>query len=211
MKKSIILIFAMAFMAQYSIAQDDIREKIVFGLKGGGNYSNVYDAQAEQFNANPKLGFAAGGFLAIPLGVSIGIQPELLYSQRGFFATGVMLAQPYNLTRTSTFIDVPVLFAFKPNGFITFLAGPQYSYLIKQKDEFKNGTASIEQENEFRNENIRKNILCFTGGVDVNLGHLVVSGRAGFDILKNNGDGSTTTPRYKNVWYQATIGYRFFN
>jgi hypothetical protein len=210
MKRTIILMLAIAFIATSSIAQDNLREEFIFGMKAGANYSNVYDAEAEVFNANPKLGFAAGCFFAIPLGQTFGFQPELLFSQRGFFATGIMLDQPYDLTRTSSFIDVPLLFAFKPSGFITLLAGPQYSYLIKQKDEFKNGTTTIEQENEFKNDNIRKNILCFTGGADVNLGHIVLGARAGFDILKNNGDGSSTTPRYKNVWYQATVGYRFF-
>ena len=67
----------------------------------------------------------------------------------------------------------------------------------------------MEQETEFENDNLRKNTLCFKGGVDINLKNIVLSARAGWDILKNNGSEASTTPRYKNVWYQATIGYRF--
>jgi hypothetical protein len=33
--------------------------------------------------------------------------------------------------------------------------------------------------------------------------------RGSWDLKNNNGDGTSTTPRYKNVWYQATVGYRF--
>lgn len=144
----------------------DVRAKLMFGLKAGVNYSNVYDTQGEAFRANPKLGFAGGAFLAIPLGTYFGIQPEVLYSQKGFQATGNILGSSYNLTRTSSYVDFPLLFAFKPSEFITILAGPQYSYLVKQKDEFKNESTSIAQETEFGNENVRKNTLCFTGGLD---------------------------------------------
>ena len=99
----------------------------------------------------------------------------------------------------------------KPSSFFTIVAGPQYSYLVKQKDVFENGITTIEQENEFENDNLRKNIFCFTGGFDVNVSQLVVGARAGWDIQNNNGDGSSTTPRYKNMWYQVTLGFRFYN
>jgi len=53
--------------------------------------------------------------------------------------------------------------------------------------------------------------MCLIGGADVNFKHFVLGVRAGCDIMNNNGDGSSTTPRYKNVWYQVTIGYSFCN
>ena len=59
--------------------------------------------------------------------------------------------------------------------------------------------------------NILKNTLCFTGGFDLTLKHFVLGTRAGWDVRSNNGDGSTSTLQYKNVWYQATIGIRFYN
>ena len=30
------------------------------------------------------------------------------------------------------------------------------------------------------------------------------------DIQNNNGDGTSTTPRYKNVWFQGTLGFKFY-
>ncbi len=192
-------------------AQDtiDFRSKLTFGLKIGGNYSNVYDAQGEQFKADPKFGVAGGAFLAIPIGRYLGVQPEVLFSQKGFQATGALLGSTYNFTRTTNFIDVPLLVAFKPSEFLTLLAGPQYSYLMKQTDVFTTTTTSYSQEKVFSNDNIRKNIMGFVGGVDITLNHLVIGARAAWDIQNNNGDGTSTTPRYKNVWYQGTIGYRF--
>ncbi len=201
-----------SFMVNVGNAQEDktdLREKLTFGVKVGANLSNVYDSKAEQFNADAKFGLATGVFVAVPIGKYLGIQPEILFSQKGFKATGTLLGSNYSMTRTTDYIDVPLLIALKPIGFLTLLAGPQYSYLLKQKDVFENSAASIEQTDEFKNDNIRKNTMCFTGGFDVNVNNLVIGARAGWDFKENNGDGTSTTPRYKNVWYQATIGYRF--
>lgn len=216
MKKIILIIAAIAFMASNSNAQEnnnDSSEKLHFGLKAGGNYSNVYDTKGDNFNTNtdPKFGLAIGAFVAIPIGKYLGFQPEILFSQKGFKASnsGTFLGiGDYKLTRTTNFIDVPLLIALKPSEFITILAGPQYSYLIKQRDEFTNSILSSVQEKEFQNDNLRKNILCFLGGVDINLTQFVISVRAGWDIQNNNGDGTSTNPRYKNMWYQATVGVR---
>jgi hypothetical protein len=188
----------------------DLRSKLMLGLKGGINYSNVYDSQGAQFDANPKLGLAGGAFLAIPIGRFIGIQPEVMYSEKGFQSSGSILGNDYNITRTSTFLDVPLLFAFKPSEFISILAGPQVSYLLNQKNTFANGSTSTQQEIDFDNDDVRKNTLCFTGGVDLTLKHIVLSGRVGWDIQANHSDGSSSELRYKNMWYQATIGYRFY-
>jgi hypothetical protein len=212
MKKVILMIAFVTISVTNSNAQSntDNRNALSFGIKAGANYSNVYDSQNEDFVADGKFGFAAGAFVAIPLGKFIGIQPEILYSQKGFKSSGTYFGSTYEMTRTTEFIDVPVLFAVKPIGQLTLLFGPQFSYLMKQKDEFTGGNISSTQQQEFDNNDITKNILGLTGGADINLSNNLVLGmRAGWDIKTNEGDGNSSTPRYKNMWYQATIGYKF--
>lgn len=206
------MIVAGVFMANYCNAQrheSDFSNELHFGLKIGANYSNVYDSKGEQFNADAKFGLATGAFVTIPIGKYFGIQPEVLYSQKGFKATGTILGSNYDFTRTTNYIDVPLLFAIKPTDAVTILIGPQYSYLLKQKDEFNNSTTTIDQQKEFDNDNIRRNIMCFLGGFDFNLNNMVLGARVGWDVSNNNGDGTSSTPRYKNVWYQATLGFKF--
>ena len=212
MKKTILTLVAVILISCISSAQEnttDFRDKLQFGLKIGLNNSNVYNTKGEEFVADAKFGFAVGGFVTIPIGTYLGIQPEILFSQKGFKATGRLLGSTYKFTRTTNYLDVPIFISLKPSEFFTLLAGPQYSYLMKQKDAFENASTSIDQEQEFENDNIRKNTFCFVGGVDFTLKHVVVSARVGWDLVKNNGDGTSTTPSYKNVWYQATIGYKF--
>ena len=156
------------------------------------------------------MGFAAGLFLGIPIGQYIGIQVEALFSQRGLQASGQLLGSPYNITRTSNYADFPLLLAFKPSEFVTLLGGPQYSYLLSQKDQYTNGVTGTQQQTTFNNDNLRKNTLCATFGVDLTMKRLLISARAGWDLTQNKGDGSSATPRYKNVWYQGMIGYRIY-
>lgn len=212
MKKAIIMIAFIALSINNSIAQSsstDDREKIFFGIKIGTNYSNVYDSEGEDFVADAKFGLAGGAFVSIPLGKFIGIQPEVMFSQKGFKSSGTFLGTSYKTTRTTDYLDVPILFAIKPLPIVTVLFGPQYSYLMKQKDEFTGGSLSSTQEEEFTNDNIRKNTFSFIIGGDINYENFVVGVRGNWDLKNNNGDGTSTTPRYKNVWYQATVGYRF--
>ena len=205
------MILAVTFFASYSNAQrnnNDYRSNIQFGLKVGINYSNIYSTSGDGFVADPKVGLVAGGFLMFPITRNIGFQPELLYSQKGFNATGSMLGSAYDLSRTSTFIDVPLLLSIKTNGLLTLLVGPQFSYLVHQKDVFSNSNLSYQEEQNYTNDNLRRNILCFLGGADFNLEHVILGLRAGWDVQNNHGDGTSSTPTYKNMWYQATIGFR---
>lgn len=182
---------------------------LAFGVKVGANVSNVYDSEGEAFQADPKLGFVVGVFLSIPLGSILGFQPEILFSQKGFQGAGSIFGNEYSFTRTANYIDVPLLLTLRASNLIKLLVGPQYSYLVSQKYTFNSDLINLAQEDAFENENIRKNTFCLTGGVDVELEDIVIGARIGFDVLNNNGDGTSTTPQYKNVWYQATIGFKF--
>ena len=211
MKKLFLVLFASSFMAQTISAQSadsDKRSSISIGIKAGANFSNVYNSEGQGFVADGKFGFAGGGFIMIPIGTYIGLQGEVLFSQKGFKATGNVLGGAYNFTRTTNFLDVPIYLAIKPAQGFTILLGPQFSYLLSQTDDF--GTLTVTQKQEFDNQSIRKNIFGFSGGLDFELSPVVLGVRAGYDFQKNNGDGTSTAPNYKNAWYQATVAYKFF-
>ncbi len=204
----VILLVVINAKAQTKLTTES-RNEISLGLRVGANYSNVYDSEGQDFVANGKFGFTAGGFIVIPLGEVFGLQPEVLYSQKGFKSSGTFLGTAYSMTRTTDFIDVPIFFSIKPDKKISLLFGPQFSYLMKQKDAFTGGMLNSNQKEQFDNSNLRKNILGLTGGADINIAFFVIGIRAGWDVKNNDGDRNTTTPRYKNMWYQATIGYKF--
>jgi hypothetical protein len=128
--KSLIMLFTLFIFTSMSFAQSsDFGEKISIGVKVGANLSNVYDAQGDEFDADAKLGLAIGGFVQIPIGTFLGFHPEILFSQKGYTGSGSILGSDYNYIRTTNYIDVPLLMAFKATPQFTFLLGPQYSYL----------------------------------------------------------------------------------
>lgn len=215
MKNIIIIASLFSMVTSGLMAQDhshefDNREKLQFGLKAGLNYSNVYDEKGNEFTADPKLGFVGGLLLTIPIGKYFGLQPEVLYSQKGFKGNGSILGNKYSFTRTTNYIDVPLQFVFKPVEFLSILAGPQFSYLLSQSDVFTSSSTSFEQEKEFKQDNIRKNIFGAVGGIDINIKHITIGTRVSWDLQTNAGDGTSSTPRYKNVCFQGSLAYKFY-
>lgn len=209
------LITCFLMIAGLSSAQDDIssreaKGRLVPGIKVGLNRSNVYDEQGADFVADPKTGFMAGAWLSIPVGRLLGVQPELLFSQKGFSSSGRINGDRYTLERTTNWLDIPLQVQLKPFRFMTLLGGIQYSYLFSQQDRLSLGSTILEYNDEFENDNIRKNIFGAVAGLDLNFHHVVLSGKACWDLRANRGDGSSFTPRYKNVWFQIGVGYRFY-
>ena len=208
--KKTVLLFAL-LVATFGFSQVstiDTRDELKLGFKAGVNFSNVYDEEGQDFVAQGKTGFAAGAFVAIPIGKFFGVQPEVMYSQKGFKAVGKVLGFDYNYTRTTTFVDIPLLLQIKPIPMLSFVAGPQFSYLLETKNEF-NGSSSTTTEQSINSENYKKNIFGFVVGADVNIDHFSLSARAGWDISKSDVDGNSSAPRYKNQVIQLTAGYTF--
>lgn len=204
MKLPFILVLA-ALLSMSLQAQN----RISIGAKAGLNISNIYDSEGEAYSADAKAGYAFGGFLQVPIGSFLGIQPEVMFSQKGYQTSGSLLGVDYSTSRTSNYLDIPILLAFKPIGLATLLIGPQYSYLMKQTTNVVTPVSNTTVVDEFTNDNIRRNTMGLVIGADVNLSALVLSGRVAWDLFDNNGDGTSTTPRYKNVVGQITLGYRF--
>ncbi|HLU87674.1 MAG TPA: porin family protein [Taishania sp.] len=207
--KRILVTACLLGLVSVSFSQEDLRERFTFGLKAGLNISNIWDTESENFSADPKAGFAGGAFVSIPLGRLFAIQPEVMFSQKGFRGSGSFLTIPYEVQRTTNHIDIPILFAVRPFSFVSVFVGPQISFLVSQNDKLTFGNNTIQNTEQFENDNWRKNMLGIHMGLDFNIRHFVISPRASLDFQDNKGDGTSSDPRYKNFLIQLTLGYRF--
>lgn len=203
-------VFAAALFSSGSIfAQDqtnssaydmDAREELKVGIKAGINYSNVYSESGDDFVADGKVGFAGGVFVSIPLSQLIGIQPELMYSQKGF--KGEVLGAEYKAT--FDYLDLPIHLQIKPTENISILAGPQFSYLLSSKYELGSLSATDDMD-----EDNNRATIGLSAGVDFTVQNFLISARGSWDLNKVNKDNSTSDINYKNQVFQLTLGYRF--
>src|ERR1700722_8074242 len=79
--------------------QDD-RNIFQIGIKGGFNNSDInYSLGGGQnFEPTPIYGPVGGVFFSIPFGTFLGIQPEVLYSQKGYASQGSGEGGYYDVT-----------------------------------------------------------------------------------------------------------------
>lgn len=133
MKQAIAVFALVVLLAGTSQAQ------VGFGLTGGVNFSTVGGADAGS-NLKSLTGFAGGVYLDLGVPFLISVQPEVLYSMKGFSADEVVIVSgtPYNVKTTAHFnyIEVPVLIKYtlpvpviKPALF----AGPSLGILLNAK------------------------------------------------------------------------------
>ncbi len=188
----------------------DFRERFHFGLKAGANLSNVYDTQGEEFVDDFKLGFAGGMYVSIPLGKFLAIQPEVMFSQKGFKSKGTFLGEEFSFKRTTSYVEFPVLLAIRPAKWLSLVVGPQFSFQVINKDKSSFGSLSTEDQEMFKKGDYKRFLIGGHFGLDINIGHFVISPRAGFDFMNNKVKGETKEDlNYKNYFLQLTLGYRF--
>lgn len=190
-----------------TVVSDD-RNSVEIGIKGGINYSTLYDVKGQNFVDNPLWGPVFGGFLSIPLGTYLGIQPEVLYSEKGFSGQGTEINGEYSFNDRMNYLDVPLMLQFKPIPNLYLLGGPEYSYLLSRIYTYTQGVTSETTQQDFNNGNISHNIFGLIFGLDINIHHVTIGGRVAWDLQDDNGNGTSTLPTYRNVWGQLTLGLR---
>lgn len=148
-----------------------------------------------------------GAVLQLPIGHIIAIQPEVLFSQKGFRSTGTAIGTDYDYRRYLNFLDIPILLRINASKYLGIVVGPQYSYLLGTHTTFKSGDTGFEQDVKNDNDNIKKNIFGGVIGADINVSdNFFIYGRYTIDFQNNNGDGTSSTPAYKNQVFQLGIG-----
>jgi hypothetical protein len=203
MKKILILAIGL-FVATAASAQDRIK----FGVKAGVNLSDIIKGDGNNnFDTKVKTGFNAGVTVEIPLIAGLAFTPEVLYSQKGYKLTSSI----GEFRQTTSFIDVPILASFRLGSSFNIVAGPQVSFLLSTKNKFINGYGTVEQTNvENDSDRFKKSLV---GGVigfryDVN-DKFDIHGRYALDFQKNNENGTSSTPEYRNQVFSLGVGVKF--
>ncbi len=113
------LIWAFLLFPLFSYSQG-----IGLGIKGGMNFANQ---SITNISTDTRTGFAGGAYLVLNFSDKWGLQPEVLFSSQG--------AELPNTTSEFNYMSIPVLLRYKPISFLSFEAGPQFSRLLKAKND----------------------------------------------------------------------------
>ncbi|MFP9115416.1 porin family protein [Flavobacterium sp. RHBU_3] len=154
-----------------------------FGIKAGANFANFNgDADTKSVTS-----WHAGAVLELSLVPTFSIQGEALYSSQGAKIDG---GEDIKLD----YVQVPVLAKFYiiPDR-ISLVAGPQFSFLTKDTEDFKAKSTDIG----------------LAGGVEAK----IVAGlfaQARYTIGLNNINDDEVSGDVKNAVFQLSLGYNFF-
>ncbi|MDB5021608.1 MAG: hypothetical protein JWQ28_2735 [Pedobacter sp.] len=200
--KKLFIIAAGLFIAGAANAQSPVR----FGIKAGVNIANIIkDNGNNDFNTEGKTGFNAGLTADIKLVDGIAFTPEILYAQKGYQLT----SGSNTYKRTTNFIDVPILASIRLASPLNLVVGPQVSFLMSTSDKYTNNSSTVTVNNN-DSDNFRKSLLGGVVGLRYDLtNNIDVHGRYALDFQKNNENGTSETPEFKNQVWSFGLGYKF--
>ena len=197
MKKTILSAIIILIFASASSAQS-----LHVGVKGGANLTKI---QGMSFKDGYELGYQLGGFAEIDFGIkkSIGIQPEVLFSQTNSqFSTsfkdiyGNIILPAGNDKVQLNYLSIPLLLRINASKLLTLNLGPQFSVLIDDHQNLvQNGTTAFKSGD-----------LGAVAGAQINLGALKVYGR--YVIGLSNINEIDQQDKWKNQQVQLGLGLR---
>ncbi|MBW7468349.1 hypothetical protein ABID22_002688 [Pontibacter aydingkolensis] len=163
------------FVFVFALASISFAQAQSFGIRGGANISNLSGDLRDEDRFENKVGFHAGATLNFGIaGDFFSIQPELLYSNKGFknsdeVYTTLTLQQRRREGKVNyNYLDLPILAKIKA-GPLYFEAGPQASYLLSVNNETKtydsNGTLITSTRDEKSKEGLTDLELGYAAGI----------------------------------------------
>lgn len=138
MKKSI---FVLA-IALFGFTQINAQEYVVFGAKGGVNFSTFSGDGSNAFNdPDGRTSFNLGLLAEIPVSDRFSVQPEVLYSGQGYDISE--RDNGNDIEYQLDYINIPVLAKFYVTDGLALEAGPQVGFLVNSEISRTNDDNSI--------------------------------------------------------------------
>lgn len=166
------------------------------GAKLGANMDKI---AGKSFSDEFKLGYHLGGFVEIDFSKTLGIQPELLFSQTNTKVTDDLdeLLEPGDEINLN-YLNIPILLRINASKLLTLHVGPQFSILMNKDDNLlENGQAAFKSGD-----------FAMVAGAQLNLGSLRVYGR--YNIGLSDISDIDNQDSWKSQQIQFGLGLRIF-
>jgi len=201
-------------VACWAAASAAVAGDIEFGIKGGASLAELSGSEdaVDESESSSRTGFVAGAFLAFPLGDTVSIQPEALFTQKGqsFDFTDLDVDTSLKLD----YVEVPLLIKarFGGDGIRPYLfAGPYVGFRIKAEVEVDAGdlgntTDDLEDETKGTDYGIVGG-----GGLEfpAGSGAFLLEARYARGLTGIGSDDVESEDEVKNAVWSFLVGFRF--
>ena len=181
-----------------------------------GSIENLVDLSNGFITQQARNGIYAGGFLEMPLGGKISLQPGVYYSQKGYVLKGSLTGDKFDFLGVnakaelqSHYIDIPLVLKAEIAKGLQVYAGPQLSYLVKNNLRMDAGLLgfSLVKTNMDVSEHFNRADLGITGGASYTFDN-GFSVNAGYDHGLSRLDKNSNFKSY-NRTIKVGVGFRF--
>lgn len=192
MKKAVLTFSAMLIVL---LCSTEVYSQVNFGVKAGANLGKLDGvAYKDQF----KLGYQLGGFLSVGLPGNFAIQGEVLFDQTNTSFKDSYISvwdEKFDKGKKLNYLSVPVLLKYNPEGFISVLAGPQFSVLTNSDENLWQNGEKLFKSSDFS----------FVAGAEINLNPFFIYGRYVWGFA----DISDFAEKVQTQQIQVGVGLRF--
>lgn len=165
------------------------------GIKGGVNFANVHGSDKDKYGSvNSHTSFHAGVYAQFSVSEFFSVQPELLYSRKGFERQDSVYRLDY--------LDVPILAVFNITDNLSVHLGPQVGVMMSAKVEEKE--IDLEPYNTFD--------YGAAAGIEGRISRFRLGTRyvhSFGDLRKENNSGNSINEDVKNGVIQVYLGIGF--
>jgi hypothetical protein len=184
-----------------------------FGVKGGLNLSNM---TGDNTNDNTlKAGFHAGAFGKFEITEEFAIQPEFLYSAKGFTSTFDNILAEGDAQFNLNYLEIPINVVYNLSEDFAFHLGPYLGYLananVSTNTEILN-FFQIDSSDELDTNNFNRLDLGLTAGLNFNMNRLIFGFNYNLGLTKVAKDNMPTQQMLgdaKNTVIQIYAGIIF--
>lgn len=180
MNKRLILIIALCVATLFLVAEGNIR----YGVKAGLNIASIGISEGDA-ETDSRIDFALGGFMEYKMSPTFSIQPELLYTRKGYSEDNSF----YEMDLSITYIQMPVLAKYIFAEKYGIFAGPAIGFLMTadQDLELKGGWDDWKGSEDVK-EYYNSTEFALVFGADYDFNNIIFDVRYDLGLTKINDD-----------------------
>jgi hypothetical protein len=187
------IILSLCFLITLSAATS--AQDFQLGAKVGANLGKI---DGQSFKDGYNFGYVLGGYITFGISKTIGIQPELLFSQTNTTykdSSSVVITKPEEKVHLN-YLNIPILLNINASKLLTLQVGPQFSILTNKDQSLGNEVGNAFKGGDF----------AAVLGAQLNFGLLKVYGR--YNIGLSNISDITNSDSWKSQAIQLGVGIK---